>query len=428
MEPPEYEAPEIDSERYDYAFDPGRVGDPDSDYRGPASGQRRYFNPTFRRLYAEGGPIESMSAANVYDMQNARGGVSDMGIDNSTGMQRMANGGIADLNRYSGNAYAFAPIMQTPRLTPLPIVQPPVGDAAPGGGGDDYSYVYDPVTKTYKKVAKEKPKTGTTGGSTTTDPGAGIGGDMGGSTGGTGIGLDALSDASVGYGELGAIDAATANGIGNMGLGLSAGDMAAAGLGDVAATADAGAIGAMGLGLSAGDVAGLGDAAAGDLGGMGAFGSADASAGDLGGMGAGDMGGLGGDAGGGASAGGGDAGASGDSGGDSGGWADGGLAALARGGMSHLGDYSDGGRLLRGPGDGVSDSIPAMIGQRRPARLADGEFVVPARIVSELGNGSTDAGARKLYAMMDRVQRARGKTVGKGKVAKNSRADKHLPA
>jgi hypothetical protein len=95
---------------------------------------------------------------------------------------------------------------------------------------------------------------------------------------------------------------------------------------------------------------------------------------------------------------------------------------------SHLGDYSDGGRLLKGPGDGVSDSIPAVIGQRRPARLADGEFVVPARIVSELGNGSTEAGARKLYAMMDRVQRARRKTTGKNRVAANTRADKHLPA
>ena len=100
----------------------------------------------------------------------------------------------------------------------------------------------------------------------------------------------------------------------------------------------------------------------------------------------------------------------------------------AAGGISHLGDYSDGGRLLRGPGDGVSDSIPATIANKRPARLADGEFVVPARIVSELGNGSTEAGARKLYAMMDRVQRARGQTVGKGRVAKNSRADKYLPA
>jgi len=109
-------------------------------------------------------------------------------------------------------------------------------------------------------------------------------------------------------------------------------------------------------------------------------------------------------------------------------YAYGGLTALAQGGISNLGDYSDGGRLLRGPGDGISDSIPAMIGKKQPARLADGEFVVPARIVSELGNGSTEAGARKLYAMMDRVQKSRGKTVGKGKVATNSRAAKHLPA
>jgi hypothetical protein len=111
-------------------------------------------------------------------------------------------------------------------------------------------------------------------------------------------------------------------------------------------------------------------------------------------------------------------------------FAEGGLSAInmARGGQYDLGDYSDGGRLLRGPGDGVSDSIPASIGNKRPARLADGEFVVPARIVSELGNGSTEAGARKLYGMMDRIQAARRGTVGKGRVAKNSRADKHLPA
>ena len=108
----------------------------------------------------------------------------------------------------------------------------------------------------------------------------------------------------------------------------------------------------------------------------------------------------------------------------------GGLGALAGGGQAgyNLGDYSDGGRLLRGPGDGVSDSIPATIGNKRPARLADGEFVVPARIVSELGNGSTEAGARKLYAMMDRVQKARGKTTGKRRVAANTRSEKYLPA
>ena len=100
----------------------------------------------------------------------------------------------------------------------------------------------------------------------------------------------------------------------------------------------------------------------------------------------------------------------------------------AGGGVSTLGDYSDGGRLLKGPGDGVSDSIPASIGNRQPARLADGEFVVPARIVSEIGNGSTEAGARKLYAMMDRVQKARRKTTGKNQVAANTKAEKLLPA
>ena len=112
------------------------------------------------------------------------------------------------------------------------------------------------------------------------------------------------------------------------------------------------------------------------------------------------------------------------------GYANGGMMPrYALGGLGALGGYSDGGRLLKGPGDGVSDSIPATIGRKKhPARLADGEFVVPARIVSELGNGSTEAGARKLYAMMDRIQKARGKTVGKGKVAANSRSEKHLPA
>ena len=102
--------------------------------------------------------------------------------------------------------------------------------------------------------------------------------------------------------------------------------------------------------------------------------------------------------------------------------------AASGGVMYGLGGYSDGGRLLRGPGDGVSDSIPAVIGHKRPARLADGEFVVPARIVSELGNGSTEAGARKLYAMLDRIQAGRKKSIGKGKIATNTRMDKNLPA
>jgi hypothetical protein len=98
----------------------------------------------------------------------------------------------------------------------------------------------------------------------------------------------------------------------------------------------------------------------------------------------------------------------------------------AAGGIASLGGYSDGGQLLRGPGDGVSDDIPATIGNKQPARLADGEFVVPARIVSELGNGSTEAGARKLYAMMDRIKKSRSKSMKN--IAANSKADKHLPA
>jgi hypothetical protein len=98
-----------------------------------------------------------------------------------------------------------------------------------------------------------------------------------------------------------------------------------------------------------------------------------------------------------------------------------------RGGLmdSHLGDYSDGGRLLKGPGDGVSDSIPATIGGKQAARLAEGEFVIPARIVSELGNGSTDAGAKRLYAMMDRIKAKRRKTKD---IAADTKSYKLLPA
>ena len=97
----------------------------------------------------------------------------------------------------------------------------------------------------------------------------------------------------------------------------------------------------------------------------------------------------------------------------------------AAGGTAHLGDYSDGGRLLKGPGDGMSDNIPATIGRKQPARLADGEFVVPADVVSHLGNGSTDAGAKRLYAMMDKVRKAR---TGKKKQAPAVNMNKYLPA
>lgn len=110
---------------------------------------------------------------------------------------------------------------------------------------------------------------------------------------------------------------------------------------------------------------------------------------------------------------------------DSGGYAPGGVATYATGGISTLGDYSDGGRLLKGPGDGVSDNIPATIEGKRPARLADGEFVVPARAVSELGNGSTEAGSKQLYKMLDRI--AEKRKTGKG-LAYEANPKKLLPA
>jgi hypothetical protein len=102
---------------------------------------------------------------------------------------------------------------------------------------------------------------------------------------------------------------------------------------------------------------------------------------------------------------------------------DGNIPQMAGGG--EIGGYSDGGRMLKGPGDGMSDSIPGVIGDRQPARLADGEFVVPADVVSHLGNGSTDAGAKRLYSMMDKVRNARTGTKKQGKQIK---PEKYMPA
>jgi hypothetical protein len=93
-------------------------------------------------------------------------------------------------------------------------------------------------------------------------------------------------------------------------------------------------------------------------------------------------------------------------------------AQYAQGGLADLGGYSDyarGGRMLKGPGDGMSDDIPATIANKQPARLANEEFVVPADVVSHLGNGSSEAGAKALYKMMDRVRQARTGNKKQGK-------------
>ena len=101
------------------------------------------------------------------------------------------------------------------------------------------------------------------------------------------------------------------------------------------------------------------------------------------------------------------------------------MPAKRMAGGGDLGSYSDGGRLLKGPGDGMSDDIPASIEGSQPALLADGEFVIPADVVSGIGNGSTDAGARELYAMMERVRKAR---TGTDKQAPEIDSDKMMSA
>lgn len=101
------------------------------------------------------------------------------------------------------------------------------------------------------------------------------------------------------------------------------------------------------------------------------------------------------------------------------------LGQYAGGGIASLGGYSDGGRMLKGPGDGMSDSIPATIANKQPARLANEEFVIPADVVSHLGNGSSEAGAKQLYKMMDRVRHAR---TGTKKQGKEINPGKYMPA
>lgn len=103
------------------------------------------------------------------------------------------------------------------------------------------------------------------------------------------------------------------------------------------------------------------------------------------------------------------------------------ISKMAKGGISDLGSYTHakGGRMLKGPGDGMSDSIPANIDGKRPARLATDEFVVSADVVSALGNGSSDAGAKVLYDMMDKVRKA---SYGRKKQINKINPRKYMPA
>jgi hypothetical protein len=99
----------------------------------------------------------------------------------------------------------------------------------------------------------------------------------------------------------------------------------------------------------------------------------------------------------------------------------------AGGGISglHPNEYKAGGQYLQGPGDGMSDNIRANIDGHQEARLATSEFVLPADVVSHIGNGSSEAGAKKLHAMMARIRKAR---TGNPKQGKQIKAEKYLPA
>jgi hypothetical protein len=365
--------------------------------------EQRYFNPTYtpidkeaaKKLYgfAEGGPVEAMSDANSIGMNTGYPQADITTGAYATPYQQPISRNVvtgpqgAGIDPYTG---------QQQRIAPAPQAQF-------AEGGDVGGYTYDPVTQMYVKKAGE--------GTTMVSP---TGGTSGASAGAGGGPDQPLSPQTLAFLENeaktpGARDARM-QGISDLISMAVPGGMAARALSGALSSPFAGAIANAFGGTQA--PAPVSNAVSNQNYGFPGNDSMDLGGGNP--TGDRDFGGGSTDA----------------AGRDSDGTplARGGLAALAQGGISHLGDYSDGGRLLRGPGDGISDSIPAMIGKKRPARLADGEFVVPARIVSELGNGSTEAGARKLYAMMDRVQKARGKTVGKGKVAANSRSAKYLPA
>ena len=94
---------------------------------------------------------------------------------------------------------------------------------------------------------------------------------------------------------------------------------------------------------------------------------------------------------------------------------------MAAGGIAELKE----GKYLNGASDGMADKLPANIEGGQEARLSDGEFVIPADVVRHLGNGNSDAGAKTLYAMMDRIRKARTGTEEQGKKIS---AHKMLPA
>ena len=95
------------------------------------------------------------------------------------------------------------------------------------------------------------------------------------------------------------------------------------------------------------------------------------------------------------------------------------LTSYAGGGIASLNNgYAAGGnivgRYLSGATDGMADKIPASIDGSQRAALSDGEFVLPADVVSHFGNGNSDAGANALYNMMAKVRKDRTGNASQG--------------
>jgi len=97
-----------------------------------------------------------------------------------------------------------------------------------------------------------------------------------------------------------------------------------------------------------------------------------------------------------------------------------GAIGIAQGGLLNMAK----GHYLRGSTDGMADKLPAQIDNNQPAALSHGEFVIPADVVSHLGNGNSDAGAKKLYQMMDRIRMDR---TGTKKQGRQINPDKYMP-
>jgi hypothetical protein len=431
---PESDGYTPDSERYVYDYTPGRVADPESTRIGGPTSELTYFRPSYTRTaargglmaLAEGGAVSQMSEMNTLGMNmggpmayvpQTQINANDAAVDPYTGEKRFATGG--DIEDIQG-------------ANPMSI-QGTVGDEgqptgyADGGEVDSerIEYEFDPLTRTYRKKATALAAgavapvlTSTTSGSSQMNPMSPQQEAYLNWEANTSEGADARENRmqnvsnliSLGVPGLSIMNALQGKPTPLPSLSAIFGTPAAY------ANYQARQASSPYAGLTPGSAgwsqavnaqaesrmarqAGVGDSGGGDYGGGDNSNRSDPGA-------VGSMADTGGDK------------AGGRIGDKSHHKAQKGIAALA----------PAQGRFLEGPGDGVSDSIPATINGTQPARLADGEFVVPARIVSELGNGSSKAGARKLYAMMDRIQKARGKTTGKGKVAANTKAEKYLPA